>query len=205
MRLVIRRICSLTALGLLFMAIAAIMANEARADLFTTLTVSVNWQADGNYMYEYTLENLSSSDVTVGGLSIDVSADADLTSIIAPVGWNEIYTSGDEAITWESPMKSLDILPGQTAVFSFLSRLPSQLQFYEIDGYGTPPDIESNEGFIASPGAAVAVAEPSGLFLLSGMTSMAVMLAQVRSTAKTRRRLGLTRLQSCDHGQGIEC
>src|SRR4051812_32359564 len=85
---------------------------SSRADFITSLTVNQTQDASGLFAYEYTLENLPSSDRPAIQLSLDISEASDLQSISSPAGWDVFYTPGDFFIAWFSLDPASNIVPG---------------------------------------------------------------------------------------------
>lgn len=143
------------------------IAPVACAGLITSLSVEVSPGAGGQFRYDYTLTNESTSDLPVIGFALDIAATADLTNLIGPSGWNVSYSTGDTVISWESPDPSTDLLPGFGAVFSFLSPLEPGLSDYLILGLDENTGrFETNFGQIAGPGPSIStIPEPSSILL----------------------------------------
>jgi len=145
----------------------SLIASTASADFVTTVTSAQTTTPGGPLLYEYTLYNNASSDLSAANFTLFVDPHADLHSISQPLGWRDIgYTSGDGTITWESTGSSFDIHPGGSLVFSFTSILAPSLQDYVTTGISdSPPHLETDGGQIASPGVA-SIPEPTSMIPL---------------------------------------
>jgi PEP-CTERM motif len=157
-----RSIC----IALFAMILVAGVAQSARGDFVTSLTVSVTQQPGGLFEYDYTLKDEAASDLPVFQLSLNVAPSANLSSLAGPSGWDVVYNPGDIQVLWSSEDSSTDILPENIGLFSFSSAGAASLQDYLIAGISdSPPDLETNSGQILGPGVS-SVPEPSALILL---------------------------------------
>lgn len=139
------------------------LAASARGDLVTTLTVDVTAQPGALNLYQYTLSNLSNSTLPVVQFDLAVAADADLQDVTVPAGWSFDYAPDAVAVSFYSDGPDSDLAPGETGLFSILSRLGPVLMDSFVIG-SDPPGQIVGQGRIGSPGAA-AVPEPSSLVL----------------------------------------
>jgi PEP-CTERM motif len=140
--------------------------SPVRAGFITTLTPSITTLPSGLTNYQYTLTDQAGSTLPAVEFALNVDPGANLTVLTGPAGWIISYTSGDPAVDWSSPSSASDILPGQSAVFSFNSPLgPVQLSYLIVGLDDTSGTFDTNQGSITSPGAN-AVPEPSTLSLL---------------------------------------
>jgi hypothetical protein len=162
-----------------------------RGGFITTLTAITAMEPDGLTLSSSTLTNDAASTLDAEGLGITVSADADLTNIAGPTGWDISYFTGGILVTWESSDPSTDISPGQSAVFTFESLLGPTQQPYLVTGLdSTGAVFDTNSGNIASPGAA-SVPEPGGL-VLSGIGALGVLTILARRLAASELNPGET-------------
>ncbi|QEH33731.1 hypothetical protein OJF2_22370 [Aquisphaera giovannonii] len=136
---------------------------SARADFLATLDVTTTPEAGGLTLYQYMLSVDPASDQAAVLLLINVDAAAGLTSISGPAGWEIDYNTGDTGVSWLSPGSDTDLLPGQSAVFSFASPLGAgDEDFLTVgDAFGAV------QGRIAGP-SLLTVPEPPSLWLLAG-------------------------------------
>ena len=115
--------------SIFFLALALALALTAttanRADLVTSLSVTVTHEANGLYRYDYILSVGAKS--TAGASNFNMTVDPAAALIFgaasAPSGWDVSYMAGDPAVMFSSPDPTLDIAPGATGKFEFESRL----------------------------------------------------------------------------------
>jgi hypothetical protein len=108
---------------------AAACPGQARSEFVAKLSVAVTTHADG-FLYTYTLTNPAENgndgdDDLITSLGISVAANADLKHIETPSGFDVYYSSGDTSIIWSSTDWEPSLSPGESATFSFVSRLAS--------------------------------------------------------------------------------
>ena len=151
-----------------FLVVPMLMSSfptETRADLITSLSVSVTSTGGGLEAYDYTLANLTQSTVSVYAFALSVDGGADLQSISSPTGWDVTYNAGDTSITWSAPTSDAAIAPGSSAFFSFISAEPPVLGDYQAIGFDpTNFQFYNNPGMTSVPGIS-SVPEPSAYYL----------------------------------------
>ena len=131
------------------------------AGFIVSLTVSTTPEPGGVTRYEYTLTNGASSSLPAVELQINVSADADLQSIVGPSGWDVTYGLGSTFIDWTSSSEATDLQPGDIAVFAFTSPLVPTSQQYLILGLDTSTlTSDTSVGQIAGPGTSPSRSPP---------------------------------------------
>lgn len=141
-------------------------SSSVRGDFITNVSATVTQEADGRFLYDYTLTNEITSDLPAVEFALDVGKDADLLGLYAPTGWEITYTPGFSSVDFASPSATTDILAGSSVHFGFSSVLgPTQIDYFTVGFDETTFNIETNQGQIAGPGAST-VPEPSGLALL---------------------------------------
>jgi PEP-CTERM motif len=142
------------------------LTTPSKAGLITSVSSDVQDLGNG-FKYSYTVTNLASSDLPIAAFSLNVSADAGLTSIIAPLGFANIYSAGDSFIEFDSGDSSTDIPIGASGVFSFESTLGPTSQDYLVVGFNDF-GFDINAGTTVGPGiASSAIPEPTSLTLLA--------------------------------------
>ena len=158
---------------------------SVRGDFITDLSVNTTSQPGGLFLYNYTLTNGPTSTLNAEGLSIGVSAAANLQAISGPNGWDVSYDPGSLLVTWESSDLSTDLLPKSSAMFTFESVLAPAQFVYITTGLDESQSISgTNTGRIASAGVA-SVPEPSSFSLvLSGIGTLGVLTTLARQRCK---------------------
>jgi hypothetical protein len=164
------------ALTLMIVALA-LATGPVKAGLLTKVEVTVT-DLGGSFGYEYTLTNLAASDVPAIAFRVDVDASANLQSIAGATGWDVSYVVGDSFITWSSSDESVDLLPGDSLLFSFTSVVGPRDVDYSVLGFDGA-SFDFNQGKTLGP-ALSSVPEPSSLWLaaLAGPGCYLVMLRE---------------------------
>jgi len=144
-------------------------AEAAHGAFIASLAVDVSPATGGYYAYIYTLTNASTSTLPAVQFDLAVDVAADLQNIVAPTGWAVDYESGLESVSFYADSLGASIVPGSSAVLSFLSRLGPALQAYDLVG-SSPPILQVLDGEIAAPSA---VPEPSSWTLLAASSLLA--------------------------------
>ena len=151
---------------LVLFSVGAGYNGTVHAEFLTTLTVVETPEAGGLLRYEYSLTNRSDSDLPAVSLAIEVSAQADVQSIAGPPGWDFSYNQGDSPVSWDASAPGFALLPGQHAIFSFLSPAPPTLNRFGVVGLDDATSrIEFNQGWIDAPGVAT-IPEPTSMIPL---------------------------------------
>jgi PEP-CTERM motif len=158
----------------------------ARADFITSITESNSQSPDGSYNYLYQLDVGQASDALAIVFGVNVGADANLQSFLAPVGWEVDYAVGNLAVIWEATDSTGPIPPGSSGMFGFSSMRGPATTAFAVQGFNPSSfDFPVNQGQTVGP--ASAVPEPSSLFLLgTGLISLAC-VAWSRRRPSTRR------------------
>lgn len=144
-------------------------AASARGAFVANLGVSVGQESGGYFRYTYTLANASTSTLPAVQFDLAVDVAADLQEIAAPTGWAFDYQAGSESISFFADVLSAPIVPGASAVFSFLSILGPGSQAYYLVG-SNPPGFQVLDGEIAAPAA---VPEPPSWMILASSSAVA--------------------------------
>jgi hypothetical protein len=153
------RVCFL----ILIFAISLSVPASTKAGFITILSADVTLSGNGNYDYTYTLTNTPQSTISAYAFGLVVDNGANLQSISEPSGWIADYTAGASTITWST---GTALIPGSSALFSFLSAEPASLSSYQATGFD-PTEVlfYTNSGTVLAPGLA-SVPEPSSFILL---------------------------------------
>jgi len=175
MQKITKPLCS----SILVISTLPLLGAVAKGGFITTLTATTTPEPGGLTLYSYALTTDPASTLNAEGLGISVSADANLINITGPTGWEITYNTGDTLVTWESSDPSTDLLPGQSAIFSFESPLGPAQQSYLATGFDTTGTIFGTyTGNVSGPGV-TSVPEPSSL-LLSGIGVLGVLITLAR-------------------------
>ena len=151
-------------------------AAHAHADFLATVTATVTPASGGLTDYSYFVANLPASTENVGQFALEVPLDANLSDPTAPAGYIIDYTPGNPVIFFDSTDPSIDLHPGQSETFAFLSPLAAGPATYQLFNYD---DGASTQGTTPAPTDAVTVTpEPATLTLLA--TGLPLAAAAIR-------------------------
>lgn len=167
---------------------------SAHAGMITSLNVNVMPIDQGLFKYDYFLNNESSSTASVLLLEVDLSSEANLQSIVNPVGWDNDYAPGNTVLSWFSTDATFNLQPGGSLSFTFLSPLnATPLPFSVLGLDNVTFDVDSNDGTILSAGVSPSTPVPessSFSLMVCGFLGLMAGAWRCRNVRSTSRRVG---------------
>jgi hypothetical protein len=156
-------------------ACALMVAPAARADFLIDVTPTVSQGPNGGlFTYSYLVSNpltnaFDNDPDLVFDFTVETASNANLTSIVSPLGWVPTYSAGSTQIEWFAFDAAFGILPGQSLTFGFTSVLgPGDQPFSALALNQGGLNVDVAVGTTSGPTVAnTAVPAPSGLVLLA--------------------------------------
>ena len=134
----------------------------ARAGFDVSISATDTRQANGNYLYSYTVTDLPTSTIAITEFDIAVNDPIGVTSIKSPSDFFTFYNPGDSSLTFTTFDDG--ILPGSAGVFSFISSSAPGLVPELIRGLDPSTfTVVDVPGTVIGP--SLAVPEPSSLLM----------------------------------------